>query len=80
MALKCVGKVEDFKQMYKEYKAMDELMTDEMREEIKYAMERQEGLGVPMFKQDFAFRLVKLNQVESTMWGTDFIKKVQAMV
>ena len=33
-----------------------------------------------MFKQDFAFRLVKLNQVESTMWGTEFINKVNAMV
>ena len=40
MALKCVGKVSDFKQMFLEYKQKDDEMTDEMREEIKYAMER----------------------------------------
>lgn len=33
-----------------------------------------------MYKQDFAFRLVKLNQIESTMWGTEFIKRVLDMV
>lgn len=51
-----------------------------MREEIDYAMTRQEGLGIPMFKQDFAYRLVKLNQVDKTMWETDFVQKVQRMV
>ena len=51
-----------------------------MEEEIKYAMERQEGLGIPMFKQDFAYRLVKLNQVDKTMWETDFVTKVYKMV
>lgn len=43
-------------------------------------MTRQEGLGVPMFKQDFAYRLIKLNQVDESMWKTDFIKKVYKMV
>jgi len=33
-----------------------------------------------MFKQDFAFRLVKLNQIETTMWGTEFIRRVNEMV
>ena len=80
MALKCAGKVEDFKEMYEEYKTKTEWVTDEMLDEIKYAMERQEGLGIPMFKQDFAYRLVKLNQVDKTMWETDFVTKVYKMV
>ena len=33
-----------------------------------------------MFKQDFAYRLVKLNQVDKTMWETDFVQKVYKMV
>lgn len=33
-----------------------------------------------MFKQDFAYRLVKLNQVDKTMWETDFVTKVYKMV
>ena len=33
-----------------------------------------------MFKQDFAYRLIKLNQMETTMWGTEFVKKVNKMV
>ena len=80
MALKCVGKIEDFKQMYREYRHKDDWFTDKMEDEIIYAMERQEGLNIPMFKQDFAYRLVKLNQVEHSMWGTDFIKKVYSMI
>ena len=80
MALKCAGKVEDFKEMYEEYKTKTEWVTDEMLDEIKYAMERQEGLGIPMFKQDFAYRLVKLNQVDKTMWETDIVTKVYKMV
>lgn len=80
MADKCIGKVEDFKEMYNEYRQKNEMVTDEMKEEIKYAMERQEGLGIPMFKQDFAYRLVKLNQVDKTMWETDFVTKVYKMV
>ena len=51
-----------------------------MAEEIDYAMTRQEGLGIPMFKQDFAYRLIKLNQINKTMWKTDFVKKVYKMV
>ena len=61
MALKCIGKVEDFKQLFEDYKDRDEYFNDEMEEEIDYAMTRQEGLGIPMFKQDFAYRLIKLN-------------------
>ena len=80
MALKCVGKVTDFEKMYKEYRVKDELVTDNMNEEIFYAMNRQGVLGVPMFKQDFAYRLIKLNQIDNTMWKTDFIKKVYKMV
>lgn len=33
-----------------------------------------------MFQQDFAYRLIKLNQVDESMWKTDFIKKVYKMV
>ena len=83
MALKCVGKVEDFKRMYYMYNApimRDRWCNDYMEDEIDYAMTRQEGLGVPMFKQDFAYRLVKLNQIDESMWKTDFIKKVYKMV
>ena len=80
MALKCVGKVTDFKALFKEYVKKEEWMTDHMEDEIDYAMTRQEILGIPRFKQDFAFRLVKLNQVDSVMWQTDFIKKVFQMV
>ena len=85
MADKCMRKITDFPQMFKKYKEMeqeelDEWVTPEMLEEIDYAMTRQEGLGIPMFKQDFAYRLVKLNQVENTMWETDFIKKLYKMV
>lgn len=80
MALKCIGKVEDFRAMFQEYKSKDDQVTDEMKEEIDYAMTRQEGLGIPMFKQDFAYRLIKLNQINKTMWKTDFVKKVYKMV
>ena len=80
MALKCVGKIEDFKEMYQDFKQKDDYYNEDMKEEIKYAMERQEGLGIPMFKQDFAYRLVKLNQVDKTMWETDFVTKVYKMV
>ncbi len=80
MALKCVGKIEDFRKMSKEYRAKDDQVTETMKEGIHYAMNRQEVLGVPMFKQDFAYRLIKLNQIEKTMWGTDFIKNVYKMV
>ena len=66
--------------MYEEYSTKQEWVTEEMLDEIKYAMERQEGLGIPMFKQDFAYRLVKLNQVDKTMWETDFVTKVYKMV
>ena len=38
-----------------------EWVTPEMLDEIDYAMVRQEGLGIPMWEQDFAYRLVKLN-------------------
>ena len=51
-----------------------------MLDEIDYAMVRQEGLGIPMWSQDFAYRLVKLNQVENTMWETDFVKKLYKMI
>jgi hypothetical protein len=80
MALKCVGKVTDFPAMYKEYRAKTEWVTENMNDEIEYAMNRQEALGVPMFAQDFAYRLIKLNQVDKTMWKTDFIKRVYKMV
>ena len=76
MALKCIDKHNNFKQLFEEYKEKDEYFTEDMNEEINYAMTRQEVLGVPMFKQDFAFRLVKLNQIENTMWGTEFIRRV----
>ena len=61
MAEKCARAYKDFKKLYLEFKDKDEDLTKEMQEEIDYAMTRQEVLGVPMFKQDFAFRLVKLN-------------------
>ena len=85
MAEKCMRKITDFRGMFEKYKKMPEeelaeWVTPEMLEEIDYAMTRQEGLGIPMFKQDFAYRLVKLNQVENTMWETDFIKKLYKMV
>ena len=51
-----------------------------MHEEVHYAMNRYNALGLPLFAQDFAFRLVKLNQIDYTMWGTDFVKKVYTMV
>lgn len=76
MALKCIDKHSNFKQLFEEYKEKEEYFTEDMNEEINYAMTRQEVLGVPMFKQDFAFRLVKLNQIENTMWGTEFIRRV----
>ena len=66
--------------MYREFRQKDDQFTAEMEDEVDYAMTRQEGLNVPMFKQDFAFRLVKLNQIEHSMWGTDFIKKVYSMI
>ena len=80
MALKCVGQVKDFSKMYHEYRTKDEEYTEHMAEEVDYAMSRQDGLNVPMFKQDFAYRLVKLNQVDKTMWETDFINKVKTMI
>ena len=80
MALKCVGTIEDFKKMFKEYSAKNELVTEAMKEGIHYAMTRQEVLGIPLFKQDLAYRLIKLNQIDRTMWGTDFIKNVYKMV
>ena len=85
MAEKCMRKITDFRGMFEKFKFMPEeelaeWVTPEMLEEIDYAMTRQEGLGIPMFKQDFAYRLVKLNQVENTMWETDFIKKLYKMV
>ncbi len=51
-----------------------------MLEEIDYAMTRQEGLNIPMWEQDFAYRLVKLNQVNASMWNTKFIEKVNQMI
>ena len=45
-------------------------------EAITYAMHRQDKLKVPRYKQDMAMRMVKVNQVDSDMWNTDFIKGV----
>ena len=66
MALKCMKKVTNFDAMFLKYKFMPEeeqaeWVTPEMLDEIDYAMVRQEGLGIPMWEQDFAYRLVKLN-------------------
>ena len=66
MALKCMKKVTNFPAMFLKYKFMPEeelaeWVTPEMLDEIDYAMVRQEGLGIPMWEQDFAYRLVKLN-------------------
>ena len=40
MALKCIGKVDDFKKLYEDHKDMDEYYNKEMEEEINYAMTR----------------------------------------
>ena len=80
MSQKVISKVNNFKEMFKEFSTKDDKVTEEMAEEIEYAMYRQEGLGIPLFKQDFAYRLIKLNQVNKTMWKTDFVKRVYKMV
>ena len=80
MALKCAGDTTDFKSLYQKYSSMDHKYSSEMQEEVHYAMNRYNALGLPLFAQDFAFRLVKLNQIDYTMWGTDFVKKVYTMV
>lgn len=61
MEEKCTAKITDVKKIYEEYRKMEEWCTPQMEEEIDYAMYRQEGLNIPMWEQDFAYRLVKLN-------------------
>jgi len=50
MAEKCTRAYTDFKKLYLEYRSKDDVLTQEMIDEIDYAMSRQEVLGVPMFK------------------------------
>ena len=80
MALKCIAKIADHRQIFYEYRKLDELVTDSMRDQITYAMKRQENLGIPIFREDFAMRLVKLNQIDYNMWETEFIQRVFKMV
>ena len=55
---------------------VDTQIGDVEEEAITYAMHRQDKLKVPRYKQDMAMRMVKVNQVDSDMWNTDFIKGV----
>ena len=74
MSLKVKAKVENMYRIYLEGVVTDIPSKDE--EDIYNAMHRTQALNIPAYQENFAARLIKLNQIDYNTWRTGDVQKI----
>ena len=74
MSRKLIHKVDDLYKLYLE--AVVTEVDDGAEKEIVEAMRRTEELNIHAYEENFAQRLIKLNQIDYRAWKTGEIQKI----